>query len=122
MIELPNWYNLPNWFDIPSGFEKEENVMDNSKGDFTMSAKDMVVMRLKELINRTEGSDKCTICEAIRQLETPPEDHWNGSWWMILLFLIFFGYGNNSTSFDFETFKKIFENMNDTTNSEEESK
>lgn len=99
--------------------------MDNLKGEFkiNMSVKDMVLMRLKELINRTEGSDKCTICEAIRQLEAPPEDHWNGSFRIILLFLIFFGNSNNSSSFDFETFKKIFEEkMNNTTNNEEELK
>lgn len=82
--------------------------MDIPKDGTTISVKDMVIIRLKEMIDRAEGADKCTICEAIHQLEQPADNGWNGSMWMILTFmLIFGGFGNNSNLFDLETISKV---------------
>lgn len=84
------------------------------------SVKEMVIFRLKELIDNVEGKDKCTICEAIHILEQPDDDRWSNSLWMLFIFLIFFSFGNNSNLFDLETISKV---LNDSiVNSKESEK
>lgn len=72
-----------------------------------MFLKNAVIFRLKSMYDHLSGADKCTVCEAIHLLEQPTDAGWNGSMWMLLLFLIIFGFGNNSNLFDFETISNI---------------
>ena len=93
--------------------------MDNFKE--LPSLKEMVIYRLKEMIDRVEVKDKCTICETIHILEQPDDNRWsNNSLWTLLIFLIFFGFGNDVNLFDLEIISKV---LNESiTNSKESEK
>lgn len=71
-----------------------------------ISAKELVVIKLKEMIDHVSISDRCTICEAIHQLEQP-DNNFNGSLWMMLIFaMIFGGFGGDNLNID--TISKVF--------------
>ena len=90
--------------------------MDTVDNVYSTDPKSLVVMRLKEMIERTEGPDKCVICEAIHQLEQPSDSKFDGSIWMIRIFCLIFG-GFGGKSLDLELISKI---LNSSVNKEKE--
>lgn len=99
--------------------EVVNSVFDPKDPNFLKNA---IIYRLKGLCDKLEGADKCTICETIHFLESSNEEKKDGSLWLVLLFLIFFGFSNNFPSFDFETFSKILKDSANKAKEEEDSK
>lgn len=81
--------------------------------------KEMAAMNLRMLMTRTEGQDKCTICNAVRQLEKN-EHPQNSAWPFIPLFMMLFACGNNGSNsmFNDEAFLKAFSEALEKTNKE----
>lgn len=99
--------------------ETLNGVFDSKDPNFLKNA---VLYKLKDLCDKLEGADKCTICETIHILESPNDEKKDNSLWMMLLFFIIFGFGADPIPFDFETFSKILNNSETKTNEEEETK
>lgn len=94
---------------IPFGTDKDSISLDEfskTYNHFKMSNSSLH-FKLYELMQRLDGADKCTVCEAMRELDKSADGGWNGSFWILLIFLIFSGFGNNSNFFDLEAFSKV---------------
>lgn len=81
---------------------------------------DILISNLKDLFDRVEGKDKCLICETIHVLENSKANESDGNFWIVLLFLIFFGFNNSSKPLFDEGFLKIMQEVLEKRNSENE--
>lgn len=61
--------------------------------------------KLRMLQTKLDGEDRCTVCEAIKALETPPK---TDNSWHLLMFatILLFGSGYNTNFFD--TMLKVY--------------
>lgn len=82
--------------------------MDNESSNVISDLSDLniikhaVIHRLNELCDKFEGSDKITIRDAIDILEKPNNERDDGGLWLILFFLILFGFKFDGSSWLFE--------------------
>lgn len=109
--------NDTNYGTMNDGMSVEEFI--KTSNCFDAEEKSLNV-RLQLLMNKLSGDDRCTVCEAIRTLEKSQNKGTNGNYWIVLLFLIFFGFNDNSKSFFDEEFLKIMQEVLEKRNSENE--
>lgn len=76
-----------------------------------LSMNDILIPNLKEMCDRLEGKDKCLICETIHALENLKNESNNGSGslWMILIFLICFGFDSDFSKIDLGILAKVLD-------------
>ena len=77
--------------------EAMEGNFDVNDPNFSKKA---VIYKLKQLYDKVEGDDKCTICEAIHILETPSDEKKDNSLWIMLIFFIFLGFSSDPAPFE----------------------
>lgn len=96
-------------------------VVSNVKGKGP-TEKEILIMKLRSIMNNSSGDNKCTICKAVNELEKTDSTGWDGIWMLILLFLIFGGFGNKSEGglFNDETLLKALTKAIDETRQEKE--
>lgn len=96
-------------------------VVSNIKGKGP-TEKEILMMKLRSIMNNSSGDDKCTICNAVKELEKTDSTGWDNGLMFILMFLFFFGFGNNSSGslFNDETFLKAFTKAMDETRESKE--
>lgn len=78
---------------------------------------EILAMRLRLLMNKLDGEDKCLLCKATEALEKEKPSN-NFSWWIVIFLTIFLFSGNSESNFfNDDTFLKALtetlKNMND---------
>lgn len=85
----------------------------------TPTEKDIAIMNLRSLLWRTEGQDKCTICNAIRHLEKKEQPQ-NSAWPLAAMLMFWVATGPNGGMFNDEAFLKAFSETLEKYNKEKE--
>lgn len=73
-----------------------------------LSNAELAAANLRVLMSRTEGLDKCVLCDAIKQLEGKHNNNNISPWFGILTAFLLFGNFDNNDMFDFEKIARSY--------------
>lgn len=86
-------------------FVDEERVTTQSKAEdcgclAEISSTSQAAMKLRLMMDKVEGEDRCTLCKAAEELEKMTlnqSNGWNSTWFYLVMMLIFSGFGEGKT-------------------------
>lgn len=70
--------------------------------------KEMAAANLRVLMSKLEGDDKCVACHAAKLLEQKDSSSFDGSIWIVLIFLLCFGFGGSNSQIFSGDFMDIY--------------
>lgn len=77
-----------------------QNEIDDCGCLVNISSASQAAMKLRLMMDKVEGEDKCTLCKAAEELEKMTlnqSNGWDSMWFYLIMMLIFSGFGEKQT-------------------------
>lgn len=87
-----------------------------------LTEKEMAAANLRVLMSKLEGDDRCVACHAAKLLEQKDSSSFDGSMWVVLIFLLCFGFdGSDSQIFSSDFLDVYLKYLQDKENSADDT-